>query len=248
MTRPSLTRRALLVAGAQVGTAVAAFAATPRALPAALTTTRIEDVVPAGIGDWRFVSAAGVIATTEATDTEGYDQLLKRYYRAPGQPDIMLLIAYGNTQGGSLQLHRPETCYPGQGFGLSDFRSVALEFGTPQPTAGSAIAEGSAIAARAFTARRDDRIERLLYWTRIGSAFPRTSAEEYLAILKGLSSGTVPDGILVRISSLGGDTGASDRAIMQFASAMVAAARPDGRALLVGEAMAKTVGGHARTG
>nr|WP_279380413.1 exosortase C-terminal domain/associated protein EpsI [Polymorphobacter multimanifer] len=226
-----------MVAAAQIGTAVAAYAATPRALPAALTRTRIDDLVPETIGDWRFVSAAGVIATTEAADTEGYDQLLKRFYRAPGQPDIMLLMAYGNTQGGSLQLHRPETCFPAQGFGLSEFRAVALDFDTPHT-----------IQARAFTARRDDRIERLLYWTRIGGAFPRTSAEEYLAILQGLGQGTVPDGMLVRISSLGSDIAASDRAIMRFVSAMIGMARPDGRELLVGQAMADALDHDARAG
>ncbi len=226
--QPALTRRALLVAGAQAGTAAAAYAATPRALPAAITKTRIDKLVPATIGDWRYVSGAGVIATTEDGDTEGYDQLVKRFYRAPGAPDIMLLIAYGNTQGGSLQLHRPETCYPGQGFGLTEFRSVALDFAAARP-----------VEARAFTARRDDRIERLLYWTRIGSAFPRSSVGEYLAILQAFSRGIVPDGILVRISSLGGNIAASDRAIMQFAAAMVAAMPPRGRELLVGPASSR---------
>lgn len=223
---PALSRRALLVGSAQAATAAAAYAAMPRRSGDRLAQTRLNAVIPAQIAAWRWVSSAGIVTTTETAPEDGYDQQVMRVYAAPGLPRIMLLIAYGSTQGGSLQLHRPETCYPGQGFGLADSRAVDLAFG----------ASTSPVHARAFTARRDDRIERLLYWTRIAAAFPRNTAEEYGAILASVMAGIVPDGILVRVSTLGDDTAGSDRALIRFATAMVAAGSPAARALLVGNA------------
>lgn len=223
---PSLSRRALLVGVAQAGTAAAAYAAMPRRPADRLMKNSLEKLIPHQIGDWRWVSNSGVVTTSEVADDDAYDQQLMRVYAAPNQPRIMLLIAYGSTQGGSLQLHRPETCYPGQGFSLADFSDVDLSLGVP----------ARPVAARAFTAQRDDRIERLLYWTRIADAFPRNTAGEYRAILASVMAGTVPDGILVRVSTLGADTANSDAGLARFAAAMVLAAPPQGRALLIGGA------------
>ena len=127
----------------------------------------------------------------EAMPLESYDQLIARMYDAPGLPKIMLLIAYGSTQGATLQLHRPETCYPAQGFILSDFSEPEFNFGS-----------GHAIRSRRFTATLNERIERLVYWTRIANSFPLNTAGEYRAILGSVLKGLVPDGILVRISTI----------------------------------------------
>lgn len=222
---PALSRRALLVGAAQASTAAAAYAAMPRRPSDGLLKDSLETLIPRQIGAWRWVSNTGVVTTSETSEDDAYDQQLMRVYAAPDLPRIMLLIAYGSTQGGSLQLHRPETCYAGQGFGLADFSTVDLSLGKP----------ARSVAASAFTARRDDRIERLLYWTRIADAFPRSTAGEYRAILAGVLSGTVPDGILVRVSTLGADTAESDAGLQRFAAAMVLAAPPKGAALLIGD-------------
>jgi EpsI family protein len=221
---PALSRRALFVGTAQLATAAAAYAATPRQSGDRLIKTRLDSLVPPRVGDWQWVANTGIVTTTETGEAGGYDQQLMRVYAAPDLPRIMLLIAYGSTQGGSLQLHRPETCYPGQGFALAGFRDVDLALGTPATT----------VSARAFTARRDDRIERLLYWTRIAAAFPRNTAEEYRAILSSVVTGTVPDGILVRVSTLGADIAESDRGLARFAADLVGTASPQARGLLLG--------------
>lgn len=224
----SLSRRAVLTGGLALATAGAAWRLRPRAQQSAIPAASLNRLVPLTVGPWRYRSAAGVVVARpeEAdgpVDTDGYDQLLARNYAAPGLPPIMLLIAYGSTQGGSLQLHRPETCYPGQGFRLADFADRSLALPGTRP-----------VAARGFTAVRDDRIERLVYWTRIANAFPRNTFEEYSAILHEVLRGVVPDGILVRISSIGLDTAASDRAIEQFARQLLEASPAQIRALLVG--------------
>lgn len=218
-------RRAFLIGAAMATTAAVAYAATPRRAEHRLSGVRLGELIPQQIGDWRFVSREGIVVARadEAQPADGYDQVLSRLYAAPGLPAIMLLIAYGSTQGGSLQLHRPETCYPGQGFRLSAFDEPNLALGGPKP-----------VAARRFTATRDDRIERLIYWTRIADRFPRNTAGEYAAILESVLRGVVPEGVLVRVSTIGSDIASSDAAIDRFTSEMARGLRPGGRSILLG--------------
>lgn len=216
-------RRSFLVGGAMALTSAAAWGVQPRRAEHRLAHRTLGSLVPKRIGPWAVTTPGGVIVATEETqNTDGYDQLLTRVYDAPGLPTVMLLIAYGSTQGGSLQLHRPETCYPGQGFALGAFEDADLS-----------LPPGKPVRTRGFTAKRDERNERVLYWTRIAGDFPRSTAEEYLTIFRSVLGGTVPDGILVRLSSIGPDDRASEAALTRFAHAMIAAAPPEGRQVLV---------------
>ena len=210
--------------------ALGSYLAQPRRTEDRLGKQKLADLIPKMIGPWTYTDSAGIVDVQEDGPKDGYDQVLTRRYGAPGLPDVMLLIAYGSAQGGGLQLHRPETCYPGQGFKLSDFAELQLH-----------PAAGQTVASRSFTATRDDRIERLAYWTRIADSFPTNTAQEYRAIFGSLLAGNVPDGILVRISTIGPDTRLSDRALQTFQAALVrdsVAARP----ILLGSAMAAVLG------
>ncbi len=224
-TSARISRRSVLVGGALAMTAAGAYAATPRRAEHRLARQKLGDLVSRTIGPWQVTTPAGVIvATEEAVDTEGYDQLLTRVYQAAGLPTIMLLIAYGSTQGGSLQLHRPETCYPGQGFRLSQFDQKNFDF----------FGDGAVVQTRQFTAERDERIEHVLYWTRIARSFPLNTAGEYGAIFASVLRGYVPDGVLVRVSTILPNRGLADSALVRFARAMIATATPTGQQVLLG--------------
>jgi EpsI family protein len=225
VTSEQVTRRSLLIGSAALLGAGAAFGLQPRRTERALGKLGLATLVPKAVGPWRFVSQAGLVDTSEQAEgpEDGYDQVVGRVYQAAGAPSIMLLVAYGNSLGGSLVLHRPDSCYPAQGFRLHDFHDTDLRFDTIGP-----------VHARGFSARRDDRVERVLYWTRVSRAFPRNSFDEYLAILRSVAAGLVPDGVLVRFSTIGGDIPASDRAIGEFASALVTDLSPTGRQILLG--------------
>lgn len=225
LPEPVVTRRALLVGGAMALTAAGAYAATPRRAERRLARHKLGDLVPRAVGPWTATTPAGVVtATEELENKDGYDQLLTRVYQAAGLPSIMLLIAYGSTQGGTLQLHRPETCYPGQGFALERFADADFRF------------PGADVRARRFTARRDERVERLVYWTRIAASFPRNTAEEYSAIFRSVVGGVVPDGVLVRLSTTDADGEAADRALDDFLRRSIADAGGLGRRVLIGAA------------
>ena len=216
-----------MIGTAAAATSLAATFVMPRRPPGYVPRKQLDRLIPKEIGDWRFLTSEGVVTSAETDDANIYDDLLTRIYRAPGQPPIMLLIAYGSTQGGNLQLHRPETCYPGQGFTLSDSEYRQLRFGGEH-----------VVDARAFTATRDQRIERLIYWTRIGDRFPQNTAEEYLAIFASVARRVVPDGLLVRVSAVNNDTTRSDAAVDSFAHDLVHYSGNDARRLLLGPSMA----------
>ena len=205
--------------------AVVAYAAQPRRAEHGLAGVQLGELIPRTLGPWRFVSRDGIVVARadEAQPADGYDQVLSRTYAAPGLPAIMLLIAYGSTQGGSLQLHRPETCYPAQGFRLSNFAEPDLALGGPRP-----------VAARRFTATRDERVERLVYWSRIADRFPRNTAGEYAAILASVLRGVIPEGVLVRASTIGTDIAASDAGLARFTTALAGSLAPAGRKILLG--------------
>jgi EpsI family protein len=120
-----------------------------------------------------------------------------------------------------MRVHRPEVCYAASGFQIHGLHSLDL-----------AVGPARNIAAQTFVGLRDDRVENVLYWTRIAGVFPRNLMDQRLAMLKLGLEGVVPDGVLVRMSALGqGETGP---ALMQFANEMIHEAGPAERALLLG--------------
>jgi len=226
------TRRAFIVGATLAAAGATAYAATPRKAEHRLAKAKLDDLIPATVGPWRFANRAGIVVPEAEGPVDGYDQVLTRVYQGDGLPAIMLLIAYGSTQGGSLQLHRPETCYPGQGFRLGGLREVDLD-----------VRAGSPVHGRAFTASRDDRTEQLLYWTRISNTFPRNTAEEYGAIIRTVLTGVIPDGILVRVSTIAPDASASMAALERFAVAMIDGTHALGKGILVGNLKASEIPG-----
>jgi EpsI family protein len=57
-------------------------------------------------------------SSTQKLRDELYSQFLNRVYVNATGYRIMLLLAYGSDQHGSLQADKPEVCYPAQGFAL----------------------------------------------------------------------------------------------------------------------------------
>ena len=188
----------------------------------------IAGFIPETIGPWQLSNRSGVVDNADQQDDPelGYDEVVRRIYVARDLPDIYFLAAYGVNQAGSQQLHRPETCYPGQGFSLSDVSNCVIPLGP------------AAVPARRMTAVRDLRRERLLYWTRIADQFPQNSFEEYAVILGCALKGFVADGILVRFSAIGEDVHGLDRTIDRFVANMMSTVSHGGRHLLLGNGSA----------
>ena len=219
-------RRQFLFGGAMIATGGAAVALTPRAGTPLLAKGGLERSIPLRLGGWRFVSASGlVLPPPDETEVRTYDQVLTRVYTdESGGPTVMLLIAYGGGQTGLFEVHRPEACYPAQGYRLSGREKLAVPIG-----------RGRAVTGTFWSAESDVRTEQLLYWTRIGSDFPETWAGEHVAVVRNNLARRLPDGVLVRMSMLSNDPAAAIPRLEGFARALVGAAGGIGRRVMLGD-------------
>ena len=220
-----LSRRQALTGGLLLATAGTAFALTPRETIDLFGKAKLDRMVPPRIGDWSYHSQSGLVLPPEDQLSERlYAQLLTRVYiRGPQDPPVMLLIAQSPAQDGVLQVHRPEVCYPASGFALSQARVVPL-----------ARPGGAPIAARAFAAEGSERTEQLLYWTRIGHELPTNWSSQRMAVIRANLAGAVPDGVLVRISTVSPDRDWADAYLAGFVSALFGAITPTAVRALVG--------------
>jgi EpsI family protein len=217
------SRREVLLGGAFGAAAILSGLARP-GTDRWLSSRSLEAVVPASIGPWRQSSSAGVLIPQGEDDPEAvYDDLLTRNYVSDAASSVMLLVAYGNAQTGGTQLHRPEVCYPAAGFRMQRSSDTRLRL------AGDAV-----VRARLMTAVARGRVEQILYWTRIGRDFPTDSLGQRWSVLRQTLQGNVPDGALVRMSTINPDQDAGDRVLRNFASALAEPGGPELRRLLLG--------------
>jgi EpsI family protein len=222
---PALSRREFVVGGALGTTALLAAAAAPRssAAVAGHPGASLEALLPKQIGQWTAAPFSDVlIPRAEKAEEKNYDEVVTRYYDSRSAPPIMLLVAYGKAQLGGTELHRPEACYPVAGFKLRRRPNVALRV------------PGLQIDARSMTAEASDRVEQLLYWTRVGADFPTSSVEQRWSAVRQSFGGSIPDGVLVRLSALAVQPAVGMDVLKRFAIELLGAGGPPLRSLLIG--------------
>ena len=194
-----LGRRSFVLGSAMLAVSGVSWARMPRPNRPALSTERFNAMMPARLGDWRFITQSGlVLPPSDALSDRLYDTLVTRSYANGTGQVMMLMIAYNNQQDGVLQIHRPEICYPAGGFRITDTRAVDVPIGG-----------GRGLPCNSFVATSDARVEQVLYWTRVGSAFPRTWGEQRWAVARENLNKVIPDGLLARISLVDTDRTAS---------------------------------------
>ena len=226
MTLAPPGRRDVLLGGAMAATAVTAFARMPWHRTMMMAPSLLETVAPLRIGSWRYQTEQGlVLPPPDQLAQLLYDAQVTRSYASPVDLPVMLLLAYGSSQSGMLQIHRPETCYPASGYRLSATREERIPVGG-----------GRSIGVRRFTATSETRVEQVLYWTRIGERLPQSWAAERLAVMQSNLAGDIPDGLLVRMSALTGDAGAAEAALVRFARTLLDGLDAPRRRMLIAEA------------
>ena len=209
------------------GAATAGAAAKPRREVSLLAGKSLAAVVPEAFGAWRAQDIVDPLAlNSEASlSTRLYGQQLARLYRdADTNDEIGLMIAYGARQTNELQLHRPEVCYPAFGFTLS--RNEVTEIVLPH---------GASLPARQMLAAADNRLESVLYWSRLGEFLPTSGSAQRLDRVRIAMRGIVPDGLLARLSTNSSlDPAPSWNLIRGFAASLVLAVAPAHRSALIG--------------
>jgi len=218
------SRRDLLIGGASLAAAGAAYARMPRNPLMMIGKDDLDKIIPLKVGDWSYETASGlVLPPPDQLARLLYDQQVARSYTSPDQLPVMLLLAYGSSQSGMLQIHRPEICYPASGFHLTETQITSIP-----------LAADRAIASRSFTANSDTRVEQVLYWTRIGELVPTSWTGQRLAVVRSNLRGQIPDGLLVRLSTVSSDADQAQATLKKFARAMIDAMPIAHRRMLIG--------------
>lgn len=215
-------RRRLLVGGAAIGIAGAAFAAEPRRMVVDFTRTPLAELVPLKAGPWEGAEDPNVVPD-RIDNSIDRGQTISRIYAGVGLQPVMLVASYHGPASPELKVHRPETCYTVAGFACE----------TPRPAA-IALGRSTSVPSVLFTARREARVETVLYWTRVGRRFPQSLTRQRMDFLVQALHGVRADGLLLRISAIGDDPQQSRKLLEAFAASMVADASAAGRQLLLG--------------
>jgi EpsI family protein len=225
MTIAQFSRREIALGVAFGVTAGVAYMRLPRDLVVALPSGNLNDAIPKAAEPWSMVPDASFVMPPQDEQKAAavYERQLMRSYGVGGSAPIMLLIAYAYQQSGMLMVHRPESCYPGSGFTITDIRDVDIP-----------LAKGIVAPGRFLSTVRDTRIEQVLYWTRLGNRFPVSWDDQRQSIAMQNLAGLVPDGALIRFSIVDPDAKAAEKTMMGFAKTLFGSCGPSGRALLAG--------------
>lgn len=176
----------------------AAFSAAQAWRPTArLADTRakvdLETMFPKAFGEWRVddrMPVQLIAPDTAAMLNKIYNQTLSRTYVNQRGDRIMLSVAYGGDQSDATRAHRPEVCYPAQGFQIEASRDGVVDLA------------GHKLRVRQLVSRLGARVEPVTYWITVGERITLSGTEQKLAQLGYSTRGVVPDGMLVRVSSI----------------------------------------------
>jgi EpsI family protein len=224
---PAVTpsRRSLLIAAAMTGVAGATAAA--RLVLAdgrKASPPQLARIVPSRFAGWRELPAAPsvVSAQTQEMLQSIYNEILTRVYAADDGYQVMLSIAYGGDQRGVLRAHKPEVCYPAQGFKLLDGADTVLD------------TDYGRIPTRSLRTVLGPRKEPLMYWFAYAGRTNASSWQRRLQSLRLTLTGQVPDGLLFRVSSIDADAARAWRRQGDFVRALLGACTPMARSRLAG--------------
>jgi EpsI family protein len=186
----------------------------------------LKALIPERFGDWRVdTSMAPVVPNPEleATLAKVYSDTLNRTYVNSAGQRVMLSVAYTGDIDRGMDVHRPEVCYPAQGFEL-----------VSHPRADVLSLAATSIPVRRLVARQGARVEPISYWITVGEAATSQGWQRKLMKLRYALTGQVPDGMLVRVSTIGIDAAAAFKEQDRFLESLAAEMSEEDRKRLIG--------------
>lgn len=223
-----MNRRAIAMGVAMMLAVGLSYAITPRdKLAEHGPRVNLEAMVPERFGNW--VLDETLVPIEPPPDLkkileETYDQTLSKTFIDKEGNRIMLSIAYGGQHGEGMQTHKPEICYPAQGFRVEREASpfnLQTRYGN--------------VDATRMVAAMGARIEPITYWVVVGGQQTHFGMQMKLAQLKHNLTGVIPDGMLVRVSSIDQDETRAYRLQEDFIQAMLAGMAEPARHRLLGQ-------------
>lgn len=213
--KPELLR-ATVVALVMVCASAVAIALTPRQfLSDQYQREKLADLVPQAFGDWsvdRSIVPVPPSPDLQAALDEAYDETVALTFRNKQGQRVMLSLAYGRNQHKGMNTHRPEICYPAQGFKV-----------TQGSTLGTVQAAGRSIDVTRLVTAMGARNEPITYWLLVGNQITHFGYGQRAVAMRYGLQGVIPDGVLVRVSSIDRDNDAAFRLQDRFIQDMLAA-------------------------
>ena len=218
---------------ALLAAAMLAHVLTPHELMARTSASlNLEAVIPKNFGVWTMVPG---IAPVTPADPEGYvepdehsariySQEVGRTYTDGHGNIVMLMVAYGPVQNFRLKAHRPEMCYTAAGFRVSGKTAAEVSYRAGEPP----------LKVAHIIAERESRFEPISYWMRVGNDITTGVLDRQLIRLKYGLRGIIPDGALMRVSTVGLPKDASYQLQDQFIRDLLSAVAPEDRNFFTG--------------
>jgi EpsI family protein len=153
----------------------------------------LESLIPHRFGDWRHDDLTDklLIKPRMKAAPDPHDQALARTYINGQGERVMLFVSYGSNQlGHEFQEHRPEFCYRAAGFTLLETSDARLSLSAQD------------LKVRQLLAQQNERLEAITYWMTIGDLPTLPGVPRKIEQLRHGLRGEIPDGMLVRVSSL----------------------------------------------
>lgn len=222
-------RNAMIVFASCSFSAAAAVAMVPRrSVAEAGPPIVLGTMIPGRFAGWAVdprVIPVAPSADLQKVIEETYDQTLARTYVNATGYQIMLSIAYGGRRNQGMDIHRPEICYPSQGLAL---RRDTVD--------GQLLLDSKTLPIKRLVAGSGARNEPISYWLVIGRSVASFGYGHRLALIKYGLTGRVPDGMLVRVSSVDKNEARSFAMQDVFLRDLLAAVDPRTRERLLGSA------------
>jgi len=195
---------------------------------------RLDDTVPLEFGEWQVVSNGSLpIVNPQLSESlkNDYDETLARTYKSlVSGRYVMLSIAFGRDQSHEKQVHKPEVCYPAQGFSIDSVRKTSFEVA------------GRDIPVTTLHASRDARNEYVAYWIVEGDRVVRGALQQnFTRALLGIR-GIREDGLLFRVSEISADQGSTIVLLQEFSNELVNAINPRAQKRFAGAQTSPTTG------
>lgn len=227
-TYPLINLRNLVIGIAMLIAAGLAVVLTPKQMVAEKGPQfDLEALIPLVLGDWKVdesVRPVQVAPDVKAKLDKIYNQTLSRTYVNSQGERVMLSIAYGGDQSDSMQAHKPEVCYPAQGFQVTRQMNGVLDTSYRQ------------ISVKRLVAEQGHRVEPITYWFVTGGQVNVGSLERKISQLKFGLTGQIPDGLLFRVSSIEKDADKAFASHGAFVKALLQSVSEQERARLIGTA------------
>lgn len=185
----------------------------------------LETMVPVALEGWheeKLPSIQVIDPQQQAFLDTIYNQVLSRTYVNEQGYRIMLSIAYGSDQSDSMKVHKPEICYAAQGFQVEDQRMDKLQL------------DQGVLPIRRVLALHGNRVEPITYWVTVADKVVRPDISQKLVQMSYGLTGEIPDGMLIRVSSIDRDQNNAFKMQDEFARVLLSGLTPESRQRLSG--------------